>query len=882
MNEENQEEQSLGKQIANQAVETGQKVAEQKVKQARAKMLAKVGTWVVANITTILIILAICLVVGVLLAAVDWFLDTYTSESVDKIASDMVGQYCIVDDRGIHFDKEAFLTAIAEELKTGGIDYNSLGLGNDGDPNSNVHDIDIETLKNSQAAQYLYRFMTASLTTEFPYIEGSDEEAQGIVKIKRKKSETEEAKDLTYIGYEKFQNTLKNGNRTQKEQLLNNFSIDESWNLCIVKYYKETVNGNETQYDVIEVKIPYRTMISQYSVPFVFLMNLQIATGNANYVDAVADLITQKSEIEFTIFDSVTTDTQTYTYNATKHIKISTENISNTAAVSGSEYQITTREINEETVTVKEMDTIKANVTKAKTWILDQVTEYVVETQKEYPLGEEGETKSYSDGSEPSGEGTWLDPVTEHWDEEIVKQEWIKSADTKTNFTPSEFLGLWKNATGTYELGAPYDANGKVVSYNLAGGNLKDRPIMNILSAEEQFYGLFEDNAKTQTHAELMRYLIHLYKTGEELDISGLKSLFEPDEFVEGSYLGDFDVHDESLFITDLETLKQAFQGGYSGHEKLVQHAQAFLDIQERYKVNALFAASVSITETSAGRAGHAIDGNNNWFNVRQGNGWRKYDSPEDSIMGFGWQIAEGGFYYTEGNYTVGSIGQVYCPNTPEYPTQADDWVVNTKAQIVRFYAAVGRDANSYMTGGGYGAGGVTGAAGEGYRGKYTTGSGKTYVEYLQYAGPWWSNYYMGGNMKNSGCSVTSTAVILSGFGIDKNPEDVRRINPGGISITGVLNSFGLKTFVSYYNTSNGTEISEHANRVLEHLKSGNPVIINAGNGYWSNGSGHYFAVLEANGNQVYVSNVGSSKKTGWMHINKVLEDNKKVIFVSK
>lgn len=52
--------------------------------------------------------------------------------------------------------------------------------------------------------------------------------------------------------------------------------------------------------------------------------------------------------------------------------------------------------------------------------------------------------------------------------------------------------------------------------------------------------------------------------------------------------------------------------------------------------------------------------------------------------------------------------------------------------------------------------------------------------------------------------------------------------------------------------------------------------------GYWSNSSGHYFTVLEANGNRVYVSNVGSSTKTGWYDINKVLIDNRQVIFVSR
>lgn len=676
--------------------------------------------------------------------------------------------------------------------------------------------------------------------------------------------DNEEAEDLTYMWYEDFKKLLESDDNQVKESALKYFSLDEAWNLCIAKYYKEVENEEIKAYDVIEVKIPYRTMVSQYSVPFVFLMNLLLGTNNANYVDKVADLIAEESEIEFTIFDTIATDETTYTYTATQHNKSYDEETDTSETTSYSIKQVT--------VTTIEVDTIKANVTKAKTWILDQETKYALQATKEKPLGENGINKPSPNESEPEKQGSWRTGINEHWYEEIITGEWIKEGDTKTTFTPSRFLGLWKNDTGVYTKGASYNPEGIVVEYFLAGDNLLDKPVMNVLTNEEGFYSYFEENVSTQIHAELMRYLIHYYKTGEELDLSDLESIFEPDEFVESSYAGDFDVHDESLFIKDLETLKKALQGGYSQSGKLVENAEAFLDMQNTYKVNALFAASVSITETGGGRTGHAVDGLNNWFNVRSGNGWRPYGSAEESIMGFGWQIAQGSYYYAQGNYTVATIGVIYCPNTIDHPNQADKWIENTKAQIVRFYNAAGLDGDSYIKGKGPGAGGISGAGGEGYRGKYKVGD-KEYIEYLQYAGPWKYNSYMGGNMKNSGCSVTSVAVILSGFGVDKNPEDVRRINPSGISITGVLNSFGLKTNVIRKPTQS---------QLLDHLKTGNPVIINAGTGYWSKGSGHYFPVLAADGNKVYVSNVGSSSKTGWMDVSKVLEDNKKVIFIKK
>ena len=66
--------------------------------------------------------------------------------------------------------------------------------------------------------------------------------------------------------------------------------------------------------------------------------------------------------------------------------------------------------------------------------------------------------------------------------------------------------------------------------------------------------------------------------------------------------------------------------------------------------------------------------------------------------MAFGMLIAKGKYYYMQGYYTVGTIGPVYCPNTSKYPTQGDDWVAATLAQISRFYGAIGIDINPIIS----------------------------------------------------------------------------------------------------------------------------------------------------------------------------------------
>lgn len=67
---------------------------------------------------------------------------------------------------------------------------------------------------------------------------------------------------------------------------------------------------------------------------------------------------------------------------------------------------------------------------------------------------------------------------------------------------------------------------------------------------------------------------------------------------------GDYNVNTKSSeaspVINDITTLKKAFSG-YPTNSKLLAEAQSFLDMQNQYNVNAIFAAAVSIVETTAG-----------------------------------------------------------------------------------------------------------------------------------------------------------------------------------------------------------------------------------------------------------------------------------------
>ena len=126
----------------------------------------------------------------------------------------------------------------------------------------------------------------------------------------------------------------------------------------------------------------------------------------------------------------------------------------------------------------------------------------------------------------------------------------------------------------------------------------------------------------------------------------------------------DFHVADETNFVTDINQFKKMFEG----YQNIIANAQAFLDMQDRYKVNAVFAACVTIAESGGGTSWTVIDSStHNWFSIKgsyQGasqGGWRSYPSFEVAIDDFGDLISNGSNYYQQGKYTVNQIGPIYC-----------------------------------------------------------------------------------------------------------------------------------------------------------------------------------------------------------------------------
>lgn len=158
--------------------------------------------------------------------------------------------------------------------------------------------------------------------------------------------------------------------------------------------------------------------------------------------------------------------------------------------------------------------------------------------------------------------------------------------------------------------------------------------------------------------------------------------------------------------------------------------------------------------------------------------------------------------------------------------------------------------------------------AGDGYKTTFSVGT-RVYKNFKQSDGSWKNTYVRGwesgSNMANSGCGLTSIAVIATGYGLNVTPGDVAALVNGG------QYSYGqLEQILSHYiGKSCNWQYSNINENIINQLKAGKPTMVHTT--YYS--SGHFLCVLAISddGSQVYVSDVGGyyegRNRNGWQPI---------------
>lgn len=148
----------------------------------------------------------------------------------------------------------------------------------------------------------------------------------------------------------------------------------------------------------------------------------------------------------------------------------------------------------------------------------------------------------------------------------------------------------------------------------------------------------------------------------------------------------------------------------------------------------------------------------------------------------------------------------------------------------------------------------------------------KTYIEYKQNGNSSWnSNSYWGGTMAENGCGITALATILSGYGRNFTPEELRQqyypvLDYDNLSKE-LSNTFDIKNTNFYYD-----DIHLSKETLQEHLKTNRPILVCVWNqphdNRWTTAS-HYMVLLATDDNDmVYISNPNGgendSKSSGW------------------
>lgn len=515
----------------------------------------------------------------------------------------------------------------------------------------------------------------------------------------------------------------------------------------------------ETRYYMSTTNVNYEEMTKPYTMPFDLLWAFLVTGEDKNFVFALTDLI-YNSDIQITIHDSLTTNTDVDEWHYTQRTKAEVDGIIK-ATCNG---QVATGRVDRHehdpdplapdvdyTTTktvVTQTNTLNIFLTKADVWIVKYENEFTYMGDRQGKPRTSTVTKpeeNYKNIPTSEGDSYSCDEINSKKEElrqqvvtsakNVAMREAAENEDSEEpTKTPTydvtfeerihakrytKYINIYDKITNTtttqkYVQGVPNfeektDKNSKEPNFVTLFNKREYRLYRSrTLDAARWLFEIIEENDNIKDMLDPVKYLLYkatgsvydgvdFYDFGEVFHPKGLTTVGEDD------YVVHIDKSSPEIVIEDVETLKKAFLGAGDNGVKLAEYAQAFLDMQEKYRVNAVFAGAVAFWETAGGTTANAIDCKN-WFNITTseppfkttynpvtGNtyNWKIYPSDEAGIMGFGEFIANphSTHYFAVGNYTVRTIG------TSGYCEDADDengWVQLVLGTMAQMYNAAG------------------------------------------------------------------------------------------------------------------------------------------------------------------------------------------------
>lgn len=372
-------------------------------------------------------------------------------------------------------------------------------------------------------------------------------------------------------------------------------------------------------------------------------------------------------------------------------------------------------------------------------------------------------------------------------------------------------------------------------------------------------FELLESAENTQGLTNIFRYLAYLY-TGTDYGVTsaaGIATLFNTYQYSGTNYVVNTALSSKDI-VLDEKQLKEVISKCFSGQGRtnLENCIPQFIQIQNNNHVNAVFAIAVTTIESSNGTNWEAIEPSTyNWYSIgifenEERVGWKAYSSFGNAVLDFG-NLINGSNYFKAGKTTVKDIAPTYCN---------EQWGNDVIAEMTRIYNSIGISVNT---------GGIEGSSGNFTT--FTVGN-RTYTNYKQIT-KGYEQYTLAGypysNLYNSGCAITSDAIIASGFGAKVTPVDVNNF----------AKTSGYPTvhekIIEHYTGISGTWVyTDLKAGVIDQLRRGYPVMVQATSGKYAGSSGtHFFVILSVSedGKKVYISNPSSYKDgitTGWVDSN--------------
>ena len=159
----------------------------------------------------------------------------------------------------------------------------------------------------------------------------------------------------------------------------------------------------------------------------------------------------------------------------------------------------------------------------------------------------------------------------------------------------------------------------------------------NLVSGAEMLFFLLQKDQKLENMEMIMRYALNKYTNTDDYgkNFDDLLDSLEINMLQVGSdYTVDTTKSDSSIVITDEDVLRKAIETLYYGDARinLINEIPSFLEMQEQYNVNAVFAIAVTIIESSGGTNWAAIAPyTHNWMSVTGSYNGQTYRNPNSS-----------------------------------------------------------------------------------------------------------------------------------------------------------------------------------------------------------------------------------------------------------